>query len=406
LTAVPVILERASLPPAIARTPALPRRVRPSAAKLFPFIEALRPSRKPLGPRGLRLIDDPGHVFDGSFPLAHIQAETSEGGKVLAGPDGAFTVPGKGREPVEITLRLRGRFARVKDAEGRDLVLKRSARPGDKLVAVFDPSDADENALAQASAYRHVNEAHDWIRAQGIGLKKLDRTVRVLVNRNEGESKYKPQYLGFWPFFGWTFPRLFFGKAGFSFSNAAKDDMIYHEFGHWVHDATGGWLGDFNAGLGEGWADIVSMFMTGQPLVGRDFKEKGSSLRTGENGYRFDKKDEEHVQGQAWMGFAWKLRKSLIASLGEAEGSALASSLVIPVFLEKPRSIAKAISRVLARDVGPDGIAPHFDAIAAAAQAHGFDLREPEKYGPWRQFFKGWKDHAKRWWWLLAGLAL
>ena len=88
--------------------------------------------------------------------------------------------------------------------------------------------------------------------------------------------------------------------------------------------------------------------------------------------------DEVHQQGEAWMGFGWTLRQSLIESLGDpGKGAALAEALVIPVFLAGVRDIPSAMQQVLLRDVGEDGKAAHQKQIVAAAKAHGINLKMP-----------------------------
>lgn len=361
--------------------------------------------------RGLKILsvsaEDAGRVFDGSLaPLAHLDVAASRGRGLRTDADGVVEVPADARGPVELTFRLRGRYARVKDAEGRDLSVKVTARPGERLRVVFDPADADENARAQLAAYVHATKAHDALRAAGVKSLFLDRTARISVNGEEGTSKYTPLFIGLLLFvlpIGWTIPRLFFGRPGETYASSAVEEMIYHEYGHLAHDATGGLLGDWGAALGEGWGDTLAMYVSGQPLIARGYV-RGDALgyiRTGENDYRYGGRGDEHVKGQAWMGFTWKLRAALVASLGETQGAAFAASLVLPVLLMKPRSILRAVYAVLQRDLGPDGTAPHFDAIAAAAAAHGIHLRRPGEAGPVL-----WTDAGGApWWSLLRGSA-
>jgi hypothetical protein len=395
--------------------------------------------------RGLKILSlsaetDSGRVFDGALaPLAHLEVSASKGRSLRTDADGVLMVPADAKGSVELTFRLRGRYARVKDAEGRDLSVKVTAQPGERLRAVFDPTDSDENARAQLAAYVHSTKAHDALRSAGVKSWFLDRSARISVNGEEGTAKYTPLFIGLLLFIlpiGWTIPRLYFGRPGESYGSSAVEEMIYHEYGHLAHDATGGLLGDWGAALGEGWGDTLATFVSGQPLIARGFVrgDPQGFLRTGENDYRYGGPGDEHVKGQAWMGFNWKLRAALSASLGEARGAALAASLVFPVLLMKPRSILRAVYAVLQRDLGPDGTAPHYDAIAAAAAAHGIHLRRPGEAGPvlwtdaggapwWsilrgsapyrflqslsRRFLQSVHRRAKAWWlWLLAAGAL
>ena len=353
----------------------------------------------------------------GVLPLAHMEFRTADGRKGFTDENGWLTVPEakKGSQAAsDITFRLEGRYVKVKDLQKTPAIWTLSARPGERVRAVFNTQDASENVLAQVNAYHYVTRAHDQLRRLGL---RVDRKVRAMVNGEEGESKYKPFTLPILPlllipvifkpvlaiflspvlliagmfYVGYTIPKLTFGRSGDYFGNAANEAQIYHEFGHWIHDHTGGILGDYGRGMGEGWADILGTFFSGQPLIGIGFDKSNAQgyLRTGDNDYPFRNSGEEHLLGQPWMGFAWKLRKALIASMGEAAGAALASSLVFPVLLDRPRSIPKAIYYVLLRDKQADGSFPHFEEIAAAAQAHGITLQKPGMPGPVLSFMKG-----------------
>jgi hypothetical protein len=118
------------------------------------------------------------------------------------------------------------------------------------------------------------------------------------------------------------------------------------------------------------------MFLLGSPIIGDGFlKNRNPSwIRHGENNYQYRAGDEVHKQGQAWMGFAWKLRQALIVGLGEAAGTALAETLVVPVLLSKATEIPAAMAQVLLNDMDKEGNIPHEAKIRAAAKAHGVEL--------------------------------
>ena len=125
------------------------------------------------------------------------------------------------------------------------------------------------------------------------------------------------------------------------------------------------------------------MFILDDPVVGGGFYKKprrgADYIRTGENSYQYGREDEAHDQGQAWGGFAWKLRKSLTAKLGAAAGTALAEALVLPVLFAKASNIPAAMLQVLVNDMDKDGNMPHEDDIRAAAKAHGIRLQKPPR---------------------------
>ncbi|MFH1723624.1 MAG: hypothetical protein ABII00_03265 [Elusimicrobiota bacterium] len=310
-----------------------------------------------------------------TLPLGHIQIQTSQGKKYYADAQGKFVVEGKGDQPIELTVRLTGRYVTVQDQEGKDLVLKVTAKPGETLQAIFNPQGADENAVAQVNAYYHTTHVHDWLAARGVEAEDMNQPIRAKVNIDQDCNAY---------YTPWN-PSINFFKASSRCVNTGYSDVIIHEDGHAYDDAIGGIV---HSALSEGWGDIIAMYMTAQPIIGRGFFNSGSReyIRNGENDYQYRSRDEAHEQGQAFMGFAWKLRKALIASFeaagltsGQAadKASAVAENLVLPVLYANVRSIPAAIEAVLLRDLDESGHAPHFKEIQAAAQAHDISVKEP-----------------------------
>ena len=153
--------------------------------------------------------------------------------------------------------------------------------------------------------------------------------------------------------------------------NTAYDTVIYHEYGHFVDDKAGGII---DHGLSEGWGDVLATYSSEQPLVGEGLKSINNSppkeIRTAENDYQYpeegaDSVKDPHVLGQAWSGFAWKLRKSL--------GKTPAENMVIPLLLANSRNIPDAVSDIILLDDDDANLkngTPHFTQIFDAASAH------------------------------------
>ncbi|MBI4345498.1 MAG: hypothetical protein HY553_01495, partial [Elusimicrobia bacterium] len=309
--------------------------------------------------------------FDAKAPLdvmelGHLEIQGPTG-KFYADAEGRFTVPGTGTEPVELKMRLTGRWADVRDQDRKDLVVTVKAKPGEELRVVFNPEGMDEGAVAQINGYVHTTRVHDWIVKQGIDLQGLNRAIQVNVNINDDCNAY---------YTPWN-PTLNFFKKSSRCANSSFGNVNYHEYGHFIDDMAGGIK---NGGLSEGWGDIVAMYMGGKPEIGKGFfisnpwdptKPPPPYLRNGVNDYQYNPRDEVHDQGLAWMGFGWQLREALMKTINPAEGAALAEALVIPVFLASVRDIPSAIQQVLLRDIGADGKSEHFEQIRSAAAKHG-----------------------------------
>lgn len=300
------------------------------------------------------------------MPMAHIELKASDGRTFHTDAAGFFTLEDSESAPVTLSARLKGRWATIEDQEKSNLTVSVTVSPGETILLQFNPEGADENAVAQVNAYRHATRVHDWVKSRGIDARGIDVSLKIKSNiGRDCNAYYTP----------WS-PSLNFFQSSGRCINTAYDTVVYHEYGHFVDDVIGGIV---NGALSEGWGDIIGMYMTEQPVLGEGFlkNQERHYIRHGENDYQFRSRDQVHKQGQAWMGFGWKLRRNLIATLGTERGTALADALVMPVLFANVRSIPAAIKAVLLRDVGENGLAAHFAEISAAARSHGIELKEP-----------------------------
>ncbi|MDD5628750.1 MAG: hypothetical protein PHU21_06780, partial [Elusimicrobia bacterium] len=310
------------------------------------------------------------------IPLAYLSLQI--GGKTyVTDKDGRFTTEAPlqvGPEGLTLTATLSGPYVRLQDSAGKTLSVSVAVKPGDTgLQVVFNPNSTlnDENALAQISAFQKVNLAYGFLKDHKVTNEKMDsRAIIVRTNiDDECNAYYTPGR-----------PSLNFFKSSENCVNSAYDTVADHEYGHYWDDMTGGII---NGGLSEGWSDIVSMFLLNNPVIGEHFLKKARPdadgnlvdyIRHGDNKYQYGEYDEVHDQGQAWGGFAWKLRKALIAKLGDAAGAALVESLVLPTMFAKASNIPAAMAQVLLADMDAQGNMPHEADIRAAAKLHGITL--------------------------------
>ena len=120
---------------------------------------------------------------------------------------------------------------------------------------------------------------------------------------------------------------LTFYAAGGGCGNMAQSTIIAHEWGHGLDERYGG-ISQVN-GLGEGWADIVAMYLTDDPSMGKNFFGAGTQVRIGTNTRQFPTGTGEHQQGETWMGFAWKLRERLALTRGRPTAIATTNDIVL-----------------------------------------------------------------------------
>lgn len=341
------------------------------------------------------------------LPMKNLTITMADGRTVTTDKDGKFVVESKDGKEVAFSAALEGSWARVVDSQGRSLKINGTVKPGTEGEYVYNPKDNDEWVYNLINTFQGINRVHDWLRERFPDA-RIDRAIKGTSNIDqECNAYYTPGS-----------PSLNFFHSSVNCSDTGRPGIIAHEYGHFWDDMIGGII---NGGLSEGWGDILSMFIFGSPIIGDGFLKnttesfpanfllkmgvnastlnrwadatakmplvggtvsdllRPSYIRHGENTYQYNENDEVHQQGEAWMGFAWQLRKSLIAKLGEAAGAALAESLIIPTMLAKAGDIPAAMAQVLLNDMGKDGATPHEQEIRAAAKLHGVDL--PTKPG-------------------------
>lgn len=200
-----------------------------------------------------------------------------------------------------------------------------SSQNGPDAEAFFDVFDggtlswsepADEFVDAQLSAFVHTMLAKAYVRKIAPGLGWLDQQIPVNVNIDDQCNAFSDGN------------SINFYAASNNCENTARvADVVYHEFGHSVHNQSlivG--AGFFDVALSEGISDYLAATMTGDPGVGRGFFYDDTPIRhIDPPGYEYrwpDDRGEVHAEGLIIGGALWDLRKRLIDDLGTTEGIA------------------------------------------------------------------------------------
>ena len=255
--------------------------------------------------------------------------------------------------------RLSGKYAKVLDAGGTDFRFWYNG--GSNWNIVFNPTGNSDIPTSQVNAYYHVNEAHKWLNAR-IPDQRIDRAIPIFVNVNDACNAF---YNRMWSTL--NFVAAGTDEYGRTCINMAYDTVIYHEYGHFVDDMIGG-IPYTGGGLSEGWGDVLATYITGQPLLGEGLPAE--LVRTADNYYLYYSTDEIHDQGNAWAGFAWDLRKSIIAKTGSPYA---AESLMLRTMWRNSPDIPTAVLDLAAEDSALHW--PGFNAeILAAAEIHKLDF--------------------------------
>jgi MYXO-CTERM domain-containing protein len=256
-------------------------------------------------------------------------------GKVLASRSTLIRVSGNVYDPnptvgtqkqVELvglteTDKLVGEFADVSSCmvNSSDVACQRYAVPdaaGDYLFSPKEPSNSDP--FSEVQAYYHVDRIHRWMQDTfGFVRGGATQSIDVLVNLyQEG---------GWWGSYG--YPNAFFGDLDgdgtweIVFGQSTRDfaydaDVIYHEFTHSAVNETSDLNIDiddlgFNMmpmGLNEGFADLFSSALAGDPKVGEYAGNGGIRDLTGSASCPDNLSGESHSDGLIWGRANWAIR--------------------------------------------------------------------------------------------------
>lgn len=304
--------------------------------------------------------------------LPNLAVTTAGGAVAITDGDGGFTLDVPDGEPV--IARLAGVAANVSDFFGDDLLTSAPAAPG--LALELGSPASSEGEIAQTTAYVFTDHTRSYLEVNGIPGALLGAPLSVNVNLPDTcNAFYSP-----------TARSINFFASGGPCNNTAIDTVIAHEYGHFADDVAGDIT---NGGLSEGWGDLLACYSLDTPFTGEDFFVDGGFVRACENDYVFPPSgnDEVHQLGQAWAGFAWRVREGLQAQLGDDQGDAMARDLILPSLVSNAPDIQSAVLEAFLRDDDDGDLTnetPHWDILFAAAEHHGLgfvvnqDLNAPD----------------------------
>ncbi|HEV7554825.1 MAG TPA: hypothetical protein VGO00_05170, partial [Kofleriaceae bacterium] len=178
-----------------------------------------------------------------------------------------------------------------------------------------------EASDAQISSYVFANKAKSFAKATynpTQALAFINGLLEVDVNVNDGgecNAFWDGAKLNFYP-----------ATAGSCENTGRMADVVYHEFGHGLHqNSVIAGIGQFDGGLSEGLADGNAMNITGDPGLGRGFFFDNTPLRDENPAVKKTwpvPGNEVHDEGEIIGETLWDLRTALQAKLGVTAGFA------------------------------------------------------------------------------------
>ena len=250
-------------------------------------------------------------------PMGHLRV-TSTAGNTTTDANGNFTIVGASA-PLNVTVTYDGDYVSTTDIATGDYSLPQTLTAASGNQVTMNPATT-EYYTAEANCFLWINNLRDWTRTINPSDSTCDFTAQSNVNLNSTCNAY---YDG-------VSVNMF--RAGGGCPNTGFSSVVVHEMGHWLNDLYGsgnGW-----DGFGEGNADVYSMYILDDPIVGRDFCGTGCYVRDGNNTRQYCGDGnggcygEVHYDGEVLMGALWKVRARLQAVHGTAAGGAIADLLL------------------------------------------------------------------------------
>jgi len=244
---------------------------------------------------------------------------TSSAGTVITDANGDFNFVGQ-NSPLTVTVTYFGDFNDVQNSTGGEFSLTQTVQPNTPTTLLMNPADS-ATITPQANAFISVNKIRDWIRTINPTDSMAD--LRFLSNVNISSQCNA--------FFNGT--SINFYLPGGGCPNTCYSTVIGHELGHWLNVLYGS--GNGSDGMGEGNADVWTMYAYDTPVVAQDFFGLGQEIRNGNNTqpYCGDSNPgcygQAHANGEPWMGAAWKVRNRLNVTNGNALGDLIADTVFL-----------------------------------------------------------------------------
>jgi cysteine-rich repeat protein len=295
---------------------------------------------------------------------------TIDGTSATAAVDGTVTWSGAGAA----TVRARGPLINVTTQAGSAVTAALQLMNGGSTTWSLATSETGD---AQLSAFAHAAYVKDFVKTRvNPGLAWLNQTLPVSVNESGGCNAFS------------TGNDIHFLRKSSNCENTARlADVVYHEFGHSLHNnsiikGVGAW----NGALSEGLSDILAMLLTHDHGMGRGFFLSNPNAPMRDlNPPNLEKKWGVHTTGQVHNdgeiigGTFWDLMVALEAELGASAGFAKTVELWYTV-MQRATDIPSSYAEALLGDDDDGNLAngtPNMCTIHAAFAAHNLAKGSP-----------------------------
>lgn len=297
-----------------------------------------------------------------NLDMANIRVSVAGGNVGFTDQNGNFDIPHTGTTPVNVTVGYNGRYmGTITPQQGSVVSLTQSVTPGVPANLQMLTASATDFEWSQPTIYFWVDKIWLWMDnliVGGAAGKARIATVTATCNR---PSTCNAFYSG---------NTINFYAAGGGCNMTGFSTVVTHEWGHGLDDAFGGI--SQTDGLSEGWGDMVSILLTGQPIVGQDFTTSGGIVRNALNTFQYPAGGGVHQQGQTWMGFGWTVRNEMIAKFGQQQGADYASRIIVGSIVADATNQPDAVREVFVLDDNDGNLnngTPNYTELERAARS-------------------------------------
>lgn len=286
---------------------------------------------------------------------------------------GEFQTPDDFTAPV--LKGLVGQFVKVTSLVGANLSGDGKKVNGQWLIRFDTPENTakpyDNNDMAQAMAYVHLNKIISTAK-QYVSPSWFNQALQTNVNI-EKRNGIEAHCNAWWD--GRTVNFLTAGVyKGITCANTGLiAEVMYHEWGHGLDENTG----DIDDGaLSEGFGDALAMYMTGDPVIGIEFRpidHKPVRLLTEKRVFPKDVVNEVHKDGLIVAGAWYDMYVALQKKLGAAKAKTLMGKFLFKGIYEYAK-MSDVYDATLALDDDNANLAdgtPNLCVVNKAFEDHG-----------------------------------
>ncbi len=257
-----------------------------------------------------------------------------------------------------------------------------TVQPGINATMQLLSSSASSAQAAHTTASYWTDRSNEWARSILGNTSQLNIAsgVNVTVNNNNTcNATYN----------GSTNTTTYY-QAGGGCQNTAFSTVVAHEWGHGIDNRYGGISNSVAEGLSEGWGDIIGMYQVDSPILGSGFQTSGVGIRNGNNSriWPYSSGVSPHGAGEVWMGWAWRLREALRATLGTQTAIQISEDIVLGSIVADATTRETAVLEVFIADDDDGNLlngTPHYNALESASIQKGIPYPEVPAFAPFGQ---------------------